>query len=186
MKILNITRAAITASVAGVLAMTSLASAADKKAEAPRATAAVTDPASLMKFDHVRVINATPTQIAAASQPQKSTAGMKAFADPATGQLRAPTPEDLATLAAAEQSAQAKVAAPAAAKRSAAPSQSLSAAPTLGRAAVALDDSYMSYAVAVVGKDGKVTQSCLENQPNDKAALAAAAEAAAEVNRHEK
>jgi hypothetical protein len=178
MKRINITRLATAAGVASVLAMSSLASAADQPAKAP----AITDPATLMKFDNVRVVNATPEQIAAA-QNTAASSGMKAYAD-ANGTLRAPTQADVDAEAA---SASAKVAAPAAAKRSTFAARSASTTITTAKgiqleAATAED---MSYAVAVVGKDGKLKQMCIEGQPGDQAALAKA-ESAQEVDTHEK
>jgi hypothetical protein len=47
-----------------------------------------------------------------------------------------------------------------------------------------LDESYLSYAVATVGKDGKIKQACVDQQPNQQAALEVAAKSG--VDSHEK
>jgi len=181
MKRINITQLATAAGVASVLAMSSLASAADQPAQAP----AVTDPSTLMKFENVRVVNATPAQIAAARAATASN-GMKAYAD-ANGNLRAPTQDDLNAEAAAATRAKAKVAVPAAAKRSAFAASS-AATVIAGPGNIQMEAATpedMSYAVAVTGKDGKLKQMCVEGQPGDHAALAKA-QSEVEVNSNEK
>ena len=50
---------------------------------------------------------------------------------------------------------------------------------------VALDESHMAHAVVHVAADGKLQQACIEDQPNEKSALAKF-ENAPEVDRHEK
>jgi hypothetical protein len=170
MKRINITHLATAAGVASVLAVAALAT-AGKKAEAPRPAAAVTNPSTLMKFENVRVVNATPEQLAQVAREQKSASGMKAWVDPASGVLRAATPEELKAEAAAQ------------------PATESTAAPELFLAGsahgVALDESHMAHAVARIGADGKPEQACIEDQPNEKAALAKF-ENAPEVDRHEK
>jgi hypothetical protein len=112
-----------------------------------------------MKFENVRVVNATPEQLAQVAREQKSANGMKAWVDPASGVLRAATPEELKAEAAAQ------------------PATESTAAPEVfvaGNAhGVALDESHMA------------EQACIEDQPDEKAALAEF-ENAPEVDRHEK
>ncbi len=179
MKTINITRVSTVIGVAGMLGVAALAIAADQPV-AIAATPSITDPATLKKYSHVRVINATPEQRAAA-ESAGSLSGMKAYVD-SSGQLRAATQQEIEAEAAATSNA--KVAAPAAARRSA-----LSSAPAVfvaenGAQAELATDADMAYAVAVVDKNGKVKQACIEGQPNDKAALAVAA-AGVEVDSHE-
>ena len=170
MKKIHITRLATIAGVTGALIVTSIATAAEQK----RAPQKVT----------VTVINATPEQIAHFDRMSSQTnAGMRAYVDADTKQFRAATQAEL------DESAR-RVAAPSAAKRSTAVAaeaakvgpraQSLAS----GAKKVVLDDSYLSYAVATVGKDGKVKQACVDQQPSQQAALAAAAKAG--VDSHEK
>lgn len=169
MKRINITRLATAAGAATVLAVAAIAI-AGKKAEAPRPAAAVTDPSTLMKFENVRVVNATPEQLAMVAREQKSASGMKAWVDPASGVLRAATPEELTAEAAAQPAV----------------STDLGETYAVGNArGVALDESHMAHAVARVGADGKLEQACIEDQPNEMAALAKF-ENAPEVDSHEK
>ena len=179
MKTINITRVSTAIGVAGMLVgVAALAIAADQPV-ATAATPSITDPATLKKYAHVRVINATPEQRAAAASAG-SISGMKAYVD-SSGQLRAATQQEIEAEAAAASNA--KVAAPAAARRSA-----VSSAPAVfvaenGAQAELATDADMAYAVALVDKKGKVKQACIEGQPNDKAALAVAA--GVEVDSHE-
>ena len=156
MKRINITHLASAAGVAGVLAIAAVAT-AGKQAEAPRPAAAITNPATLMKFENVRVVNATPEQLAAVAREQKSANGLTAWVDPSSGVLRAATPDELATNAAAE------------------PAQTTDLGETyaVGSArGVALDQSHEAHAVVRIGANGKLEQACIEDQPNEKAALA--------------
>jgi hypothetical protein len=171
MKRINITHLAGAAGLASVLAIAAVAT-AGKKAETPRPAAAITNPSTLMKFENVRVVNATPEQLAQVAREQKQSSGMKAWVDPASGVLRAATPEELKADAAAQ---------PAVTDSAAAPEVFVA-----GNArGVALDESHMAHAVVHVGADGKLQQACIEDQPNEKAALAEF-ENAPEVDRHEK
>ncbi len=181
MKTINITRMSTAIGVAGMLGVAALAIAADQPV-AIAATPSITDPATLKKYSHVRVINATPGQRAAA-ESAGSLSGMKAYVD-SSGQLRAATQQEIEAEAAAAAGASNAKAAPAAARRSA-----VSSAPAVfvadnGAQAELTTDADMAYAVAVVDKDGKVKQACIEGQPNDKAALAVAV-AGVEVDSHE-
>ena len=174
MKRINITHAATVFGVAGLLGVASLAIAADQKPAANKAAPAFTNPASLPKFAHVTVVNATPAQRAAFDGKAKTAAvGQRAYIDADSKRLRQITPEDLAAEASA-----AKASAPAA-QSSPAPVASVS-----GRV-FALDESSYAYAVAHVDSHGKVRQACVENQPNGEAALKATA-AVAEENTNEK
>jgi len=170
MKKIHITRLATIAGVTGALIVTSIATAAEQK----RAPQKVT----------VTVINATPEQIAHLDRMSSQTnVGMRAYVDADTKQFRAATQAEL------DESAR-RVAAPSAAKRSTAVvAEAAKAGPRAqslasGAKKVVLDDSYLSYAVATVGKDGKVKQACVDQQPSQQAALAAAAKAG--VDSHEK
>lgn len=171
MKRINITHLATAAGVASVLAVAALAT-AGKKAEAPLPAAAVTEPSTLMKFENVRVVNATPEQLALVAREHKSTQGVMAWVDPASGVLRPATADELAAAAAAE---------PAATESAAAPE--VRAVGSLR--GVSLDESHMAHAVVRIGADGKLEQACVEDQPNEKAALAKFVNAP-EVDRHEK
>jgi hypothetical protein len=169
MKRINITYLATAAGVAGVLAIAAFAT-AGKKAEAPKPVAAVTEPSTLMKFENVRVMNATPEQIAMLANEHKSSAGLTAWVDPASGVLRAATPDELAAQAAAE------------------PAQTTDLGETyaLGDArGRSLDESHMAHAVVRVDADGKLEQACIEDQPSEVAALAKFVNAP-EVDSHEK
>lgn len=178
MKIFNITRVATGAGIAGALAVAAFAYASANKAPAPLSAAAVTDPAKLPTFENVRVVNATPEQIAALAVSADNSAyapGQRAYIDANTKQLRPAFPEELAAEAATARRA-----------RVAAPRTTSIASPTDdGAKGVALDESFMSYAVARIEADGSVKQDCLENQPSEQAALAATV-AAPGVDRHEK
>lgn len=169
MKRINITYLATAAGVASVLAVAALAT-AGKKAEAPPPAAAVTAPSTLMKFENVRVVNATPEQLARVAREHKSANGLTAWVDPASGVLRAATPEELKTDADAQ---------PVVAEEAA---RVLTAGNARG---VTLDESSMAHAVVRINADGKVEQACIEDQPNEKAALAKFVNAP-EVDRHEK
>jgi hypothetical protein len=179
MKKLNLTRFAMAASVAGALVVAAIGFASSARPDkAQRTAASFTDPATLPKFDHVVVVNGTPEQIAAAQRSAHTTeyvAGQRAYVDADTKRLRAAFPDELAAEAAAARSA-------AAASPAAAPEVIHSED---GATGMVLDESYMSYAVARVEPDGSVKQDCIENQPNEKAALSAAA-AAPGVDSHEK
>jgi hypothetical protein len=170
MKKIHITRLATIAGVTGALAVASIAAAADQKPAPEKVT--------------VTVINATPEQIAHFDRmTTQANAGMRAYVDADTKKFRAATQAELNESAA-------RVAAPAAAKRSAAVSvEAAKVGPVAeslanGAKKLVLDDSYLSYAVATVGKDGKVKQACVEQQPSQQAALEAAAKAG--VDSHEK
>jgi hypothetical protein len=170
MKILNITRVATAASIAGALVVAAIAYASANKIPAPQpVTANVTNPASLPKFAHVQVVNATPEQIAALSrQSSQYAAAQRAYVDAQTGQLRPAFPEELAEEAAA----------PAA--------QAVASEPVHmanGATKMMLDESHMSYAVAHVESDGSVKEECVTDQPNEKAALSVAASSG---DRHDK
>jgi len=161
--------------IVGAIAVSTAAFAADKKDN-------ITDPATLQKFENVRVVNVAPV----ASKPAQSSDNMRAFIDPETGALRAPTAADFAQAAPA--AAKSKSAGPAA--RSAATQSSESAGPVSiqhadGSTSVALDESFMSYSVARVGADGKVTEDCVTGKDKMEATLKAPV-AKAGVDRHEK
>jgi len=164
MKRINITQAAAVIGVAGLLGVASLAIAGDQNSNKKPAAPAFTNPDSLPKFDHVVVVNATPEQLAAFASRKPSTVGMKAAVDPTSLQIRPLTPEDAAALAPAP-----------APEAQGAPSGPIQFKTAQGLNGVALGEDSMSYAVAHIGKDGKVKQACLDGQANDEAAMKAAA-----------
>ena len=176
MRKIHITRLATIAGVTGALAVATTAFAGEPN---------VTDPASLPKFENVRVVNVTPTAPRAASATQSSE-GMRAYIDADTKRLRQANPEELAAGAVAKPF----VAEPAAVQRSAAVSveSTAPAEKTLdnGAIAVMLDESSMSYSVAQVASDGTVKQECVEGKAKADAALKAKPVAASGVDRHEK
>lgn len=161
MKILNITRVATAAGIAGALVIAAIAYSSANKTPAPQPIKAnVTDPASLPKFAHVQVVNATPEQIAALNNTPQHAMAQRAYVDAQTRQLRPAFPEELA----------AEAAAPAAPSVAFEPVQMAN-----GGTKMMLDESHMSYAVAHVESDGSVKQDCVTDQPNEKAALSVAA-----------
>jgi hypothetical protein len=182
MKVINITRMATAIGVAGVFGVASMAIAADTKPAAKPAVPAVTDPATLPKFAGVRVVNATPEQLAALAKERATSQGMRAYVDPTTKQLRPATPEDLAAESAAAPAAKAGVA-----RRSAlaAPEAAVAEVTTLenGARTMALGEEHMSFAIAHIAKDGSVHQDCVEDH---KSAVTAVKGAAPEGDRHDK
>ncbi|MEJ0084239.1 MAG: hypothetical protein WDO72_01025 [Pseudomonadota bacterium] len=170
MKKIHITRLVAAAGITGALTIASPAMADEQK------------PATQQVV--VKFITATPEQIARhGGDSTQSGAGMRAYIDADTKQLRAATQAELNESAA-------RPAAPAAAKRSAGvATAAVKTGPAVEKLAngvkkVSLDDAYLSYAVATVGPDGKVKQACVDQQPNQQAALAVAAKAGADS--HEK
>jgi hypothetical protein len=170
MKRINITQAAAVIGVAGLLGVALPAIAGDKKPAVKPAAPAYTDPASLLKFDHVVVVNATPAQRAAAAAETRKPkmAAQKAYID-SSGNIRPVTSEDLRAEAAAA-SAPAVV------------GEMITTAS--GGHAMLLDDSSNVYSVATIGSDGKVKKICVDAPIKNKAALQNAANAAQE-NDHE-
>jgi len=162
MKRINITQAAAVIGVAGLLGVASIAIAGDQNSNKKSTAPTFTNPDSLPKFDHVKVVNATPEQLAAFASHKTPSVGMKAAVDPTSLQLRPLTAEDAAALAPAPEA-------------QGAPSGPIAFTTSEGLHGVLLDESSMSYAVAQVGKDGKVRQACLDGQANDEAAMKAAA-----------
>jgi Cleaved Adhesin Domain len=154
------------ASSLAIAAMASTASAADN----------VTDPATLPKFEHVVVVNLAAKQ---PSRPVKSPApatqaGMRAYIDPVTKQLRQPTGEELAQQAAASKSALARtLTSTAVTDESGVDYSSAATHRPDGSVSVKVGDELMSYEVAHIAPDGSVTHECVGPQPNEKAALQA-------------
>ena len=99
MKIFNITRVAAATSIAGALVVAAIAhSSGDNSTHQQPVTASVTA-STLPVFEHVRVVNATPEQLAALARSANTSqyvAGQRAYVDPATKQLRPAFPEELA------------------------------------------------------------------------------------------
>ncbi len=122
----------------------------------------------LMQFEHVRVVNA-PIAATATQAPQ---AGMRAYIDAETGKLRGPTGEEMQAASAEQPAAQSR-------RLRAAP---LSAVITseAGGVGMALDESFMQYAVVVRQADGSFGEVCVtgsdkaddvvKNRPVSKAA----------------
>ena len=168
MKLLNLTRVTIAASVAGALAVAAIALASGAKPANEQAKANVTAPSTLLKFEHVQVVNATPEQIAAANKSTAPVVAQRAYLDADTKRLRPAFPEELATEAAAPK---------------AAPSAPQVSTASDGTTRAVLDESFMSYSVAKVGADGKLKEDCVTNKPTGQAAIDAVATG---VDNHEK
>jgi len=177
MKIFNITRVATAASIAGALLVAAFAQSSADNSHQQTVATGMTDPSTLPVFEHVRVVNATPEQLAALAQTSGASeyvAGQRAYVDAETKKLRPAYPEELAAEAAAARAA--------GTPEAAAPVVTTTES---GATGMTLDDSYMSYAVARKEPDGSVKQDCVENQPSEAAALNAAA-ATPGVDSHEK
>jgi len=170
MKRINITQAAVIG-VAGLLGAALPAFAGDQQSN-------VTDPAKLPKFANVTIHTATPEQRAAATAHNAPMVGQKVAVDPATGQLRPLTDAEGVALSAAIPAASD------ASATGASPAAAVDITSSDGSPGLVLDESSMAYAVATIGPDGKVRQACVEDQPNGKAALKAAAKSG--VNKNEK
>lgn len=100
-------------------------------------------------------------QVKQAEAPANVSAGQRVAKDPATGQLREPTPEELQALEAAQ---------PKKALKASQPLKTLSApAEASGAVGVVLDESYENYAVATRGADGKVKFDCVQGKDNAEA-----------------
>ena len=180
MKKLNLTRFAMAASVAGALVVAAIGFASSAKPDKAQPIAAsFTDPATLPKFEHVRVVNATPAELASlareAANRSEATMGQRAYLDAETRTLRPAFPDELAAEAAAAKSAAAASPAPALQETTMAN----------GATRVVLDESSMTYAVARIESDGSVKSDCVTDQPSEKAALSAAV-AAPGVDKNEK
>lgn len=109
----------------------------------------------LLKLPNVRIENATPTQVQAAAKAGKGNvqAGVRAFKDKDSGNLRDQTPEEMVEDGVASQQQ-------AAAK--AAPTQAASViSSSTGRAVVLVDESFMSNTVAAKDASGKLTMECV-------------------------
>jgi hypothetical protein len=172
MKRINITQGALRAGFVGTLATAAIAAiafASDSPPPAPPAQANVTDPNSVPKFANAYAVNATPEQLAAiAAEQSNAKAAMSAYIDADSGHLRVITAEDL--------------------QAGAAPDAVQTGVATYrpdGLVMFPLDESSAAYYVANIGKDGKLREACLENQPNAAAALAKAT-TQAEVGSNEK
>lgn len=121
---------------------------------AATAQAAQTGPDGVMRFDHVQV-QRQPVAAVQSAKPEQD--GLKAYKDPATGQLSSPTAEQAAALDAA---------APPSARRSAA---AVARPAAHGGKAIMLDEEHDSQAVATRDADGGLSEVCV---PNHSAALA--------------
>ena len=138
---------------------------------AAAAAAQAADPASapngLMTFPNVRVQTLAESGLKAPrAAAVASPAGMKAYIDPATGQLTQPSAEQAAALDAAGKPAATRDSrAAAAAPRTLYPEQ--------GGVGMALDDSFDSTFIARKTADGHVTTDCLPNAQTARQALKA-------------
>jgi hypothetical protein len=119
------------------------------------ASAAEPAQTGLLKLPNVRIENASPAQVNAAAKASKGNAqaGVRAFKDKDSGNLRDQTPEEMVEdgITSAQQSMAKAAAAPAAAITSS----------TTGRAVVLVDESFMSNTVAVKDASGKLTMECV-------------------------
>jgi hypothetical protein len=168
------------ASLAGALVVAAIGFASSAKPDTQQSTTATfTDPAALAKFDHARVVNATPAELASlareAANRSGTTMGQRAYLDADTRQLRPAFPDELAAEAAAAKSAAAASPAPALQETTMAN----------GATRVVLDESSMTYSVARIESDGSVKSDCVTGQPTEKAALRAAVTAPG-VDKNEK
>lgn len=108
----------------------------------------------LLKLHNVRIEAASPSQAAEAARkgPVAGQAGLRAFIDPQSGELRAQTPEEMmeaATVKAAPMSGAAK---------------SVFLTPAGGIAAM-LDETYMSNAIVTKDASGKAHMQCVTEDP---------------------
>ncbi|MEO8062132.1 MAG: hypothetical protein ABI821_05225 [Pseudomonadota bacterium] len=162
MKKIHITRLATVAGVTGAIAVAALAFASGEKS-APQTVAAA-------PHFNTQFVGAPAKLVEIGDQSMQTT--VLAFVDAETKQLRPATQAELN-----DSAAKAAAAAPKVAARSssfaAAPAAAAPASVQLanGSTMVVLDESYLSYAVATIGPDGKVKQACIEKQPNAEAAL---------------
>jgi hypothetical protein len=169
MKRINITQVALRAGFAGALAVAAIAFASDSPPPGPPDRANVTDPNAVPKFANAYAVAATPEQLAAiAAEQSGAKAAMSAYIDADSGHLRVITAEDLQANAAPD-----------------AVNTGVAVYRPDGLVRLPLDESSAAYYVAHIGKDGKLREACLENQPNAAAALAKAA-AQAEADSNEK
>jgi hypothetical protein len=162
--------------IGSALALAAISTAASAHDAAAPASANVTDPAKLPKFEHVVVVNMAARQVSspAKTRAPSAQAGMRAYIDPQTKQFRAPTPEELAQEAAANKAALAARSLKSAATTEAGvmPTSATLRRPD-GSVSVQLGEEFMSYEVAHKAPDGTVTHECVGQQPGEKAALSA-------------
>jgi hypothetical protein len=97
----------------------------------------------VLKFPNVRVVNASAPVASTVSSTQ---AGMRTFKDSATGELRGPTPEEMAAVAAE---------APAARTRT------IQFASRNGGVGATLDESFLQYSVVSRQPDGSLAEVCV-------------------------
>ena len=104
----------------------------------------------LLKLHNVRIETASASQVAEAARqaPGAGQAGLRAFKDPQTGELRSQTPEEMMEAASAKS----------APMSGAAKSTFLTPA---GGIAAALDETYMSNAIVTKDAAGKVRMQCV-------------------------
>jgi hypothetical protein len=116
-------------------------------------TALAAEPASngAMTFPNVQVVNKPQAATAMAD----SQAGMRAFKDGVTGQMRKPTAEELNTAASETRS-------------SSAPREFVT---RNGVAGVALDESFLQYAVVSRRSDGTFAEACVPGAANAEALI---------------
>jgi hypothetical protein len=127
--------------------------------------------AGVLRLPNVRIEVASPSQIAAASRAgtNPSQAGLRAYKDPETGELRDQTPEEMM-----EAGGTAKAGAARAAKSAFASPQ--------GGIIIPLDDSFMSNSVVSKDAAGKIHMQCVTG---DDAAHAALDGKAGKAQRHD-
>jgi hypothetical protein len=105
----------------------------------------------LMTFPNVRVVNAP--QLATAPVPQAPQAGLRAYIDPETGQLRQPTQEELLAESQAGQLAKSL--------RQQSVQQGTEFVTPSGAIGMYLDDSFMSYSVVQKTESGALAEFCV-------------------------
>jgi len=124
-------------------------------AAAPAAVAGDIAPSAngLLQFPNVRIETATPQQQAqAARMGSPAQSGMRAYKDPVSGELRDQTPEEMMESGAAS------------AKAASFSAPRFSYTLASGATVMALDESFMSNAIASKDANGKVSFQCLDGR----------------------
>jgi hypothetical protein len=109
---------------------------------------ALVDLGALPHFEHVVIVNAPITQ----SRNNESLQGLRAFKDADTGLLRAPTPDEMQTMAGQR---------PVAKARTGIDTRMQAFALDKGGVGVELDESTLQYSVIVRQEDGSLAEVCV-------------------------
>jgi hypothetical protein len=113
---------------------------------------AVNHEGGLLKLHNVRIETASPAQVAQAARmgPAAGQAGLRAYKDPDSGELRSQTPEEMMEAATAKSAPMSGAA------------KSMFLTPS-GAIAATLDETYMSNATATKDASGKVQMQCVND-----------------------